>query len=236
MALSAIFALAACDRASSGRAAVDRAAAIATDAQVPPTRLTAPAPSQARADAFVLPGAFAADTTVADLQQRYGKANVRIGELPGAEGEVHRGVRLFPDDPARQADVYFQDERSLRGLSLVSIRNEGSRWTLDNGIRIGQSLANLVALNGAPIVFTGFDWDYGGYVSDWSDGKLQDGDGDAVQSSVRLRIREAGDKRAQGAYPMGDGEFRSDDPAYPKLGGLAEVGQISVTFPGQDDL
>jgi hypothetical protein len=234
-AMAVLFALTACDRAHEADVAAKPAAATAPPPE--PTPLAPAATQPARSGDFVLPGAFAPDTTVADLESRFGKANVRVGDLPGAEGEVHRGVELFAGDASRQAYVYFQDEQALRGLSRVAVGNDGSRWTLDNGVRIGMPLADLVALNGAAVIFTGFDWDYGGYVSDWSDGKLDPAEGDPVRRGVRLRVRESARSAAQpAAYPVGDSEFRSDEADFPKLGELAEVGDISVSFPGEDDL
>ncbi|MEP6632720.1 MAG: hypothetical protein ABJA62_00775 [Luteimonas sp.] len=197
--------------------------------------MTPPATLQPSDNALVLPGSFAADTTVAQLQQRFGKANVSIAELPGAEGETARGIELFAKDSTRHAYVYFQDERSLHGLSMVSVDGAGSRWTLDNGVRIGMTMAELVKRNAAPIVFTGFDWDYGGYVSDWSNGKLAPEDSDPIARGVRLQVRLDSNGSTDGA-PSGDSEFRSDDPKYPGLGDRVEVGVISISFPGEDDL
>ncbi len=44
--------------------------------------------------------------------------------------------------------------------------------TLDNGVKIGTTLSELVKLNGKPFTFTGFDWDYGGYAI-FEKGKLE---------------------------------------------------------------
>ncbi|MEO6264132.1 MAG: hypothetical protein ABIO58_04085, partial [Luteimonas sp.] len=179
-----------------------------------------------------LPGQFAADTSGTWLQQHFGAGNVRIADVPGAEGETSRGVILFPDDASRRAYLHFQDEQQLHGLSLVRVMDAGSRWQLDNGIAIGMPLSQLLAMNGKPIRFTGFDWDYGGAISDWNGGRLQPADDDPHRRGIRLDHREAPD----GAYPMGDATFSSDDARYPQLGSVVMVGEISVSFPGEDDL
>ena len=93
---------------------------IATTAESPatiatgtPASTTPPQAPTAAPVTWLLPGDFSADTTLADLQNRFGADNVEVREIPGAEGESLRGVVLFPDDPGRRATVYFQDPQDL---------------------------------------------------------------------------------------------------------------------------
>ncbi|MEO6138865.1 MAG: hypothetical protein ABIP11_09405 [Luteimonas sp.] len=200
-------------------------AGVAEDADATPANLS-------DASTYRLPGLFAPSTTVSWLQQRFGKANVHVADVPGGEGETSRGVILFPDDNHRRAYLYFQDEKRLRGLSMVRVMDEGSRWQLDNGVAIGMPLSKLQALNGRPIRFTGFDWDYGGAISDWNGGRLQPDDKAPQRRGIGLNHRDGVD----GAYPMGEDTFSSDDRRYPHLGAVVIVGEISISFPGEDDL
>lgn len=180
---------------------------------------------------LVLPGDFAPDTTLEQLQQRFGADNVKVQQIPGSEGESFRGAVLFPSDPYRRATLYFQDEKNLRGLSMVSVRETGSRWKLTSGVGIGTSLAEVRKINGKPFTFSGFDWDYGGTITDWQGGELQPANDNPVSERMQLRMPDsAGDKD----YPMGDSGFSSDDPRWADLG--ITVGGISVGFPGEDDL
>ncbi|HVR82221.1 MAG TPA: hypothetical protein VHF02_09090 [Luteimonas sp.] len=184
-------------------------------------------------DPFVLPGAFAPDTALAALQQRYGKANVQVGDVPGAEGATARGVLLFPNDPSRLAYLYFQDEKTLAGLSMVRVFGPVSQWKLDNGIGIGTPLSELLRRNGRPIRFYGFEWDYGGTITDWKGGKLAPRDDNPVRHFLSLGSRKDAD---DGTYPVGDSEYSSDDPRYPELANNVVVNEIGVSFPGEDDL
>jgi hypothetical protein len=192
-----------------------------------------PDPASLR-DPFVLPGPFSPATEPAGLRRIYGADNVREGEVPGAEGEVFHGVILFPQDATRRAYVYFQDEDTLTGLSMIEVTDAESRWKLDTGVRIGMPLPELVALNGKPVKFFGFDWDYGGHITDWHGGKLAPKDGEAIRR-IRLDIRESTDGHPGDAYPTGEGEFVSDDRHYPKMGDIVIVGELSVSFPGDKD-
>jgi hypothetical protein len=226
-------------------ACVQRPQSSAADAIPARPAATIPTPSPATPEApattatdlpvdatYALPGAFAPDTGIEQLERRFGKQNVRIGEVPGAEGERVDGVILFPDDASRRAYLYFEDAQRNTGLSLVRVFDEGSRWHLDNGIGLGTPLSKLVAMNGKPIRFLGLDWDYGGAISDWGGGRLDPGN-DPMRRSMTLGARaDIGDQ----LYPMGDGEFASDDPKYPDLGTDLVVDGISVSFPGEDDL
>jgi hypothetical protein len=181
---------------------------------------------------WILPGDFSPDTTLPDLQRRFGASNVKAQEIPGAEGESFRGVLLFSDDPTRRATIYFQDQQNLLGLAMVSIDEDRSQWRLASGIGIGTPLSEVRRINGKPFTFSGFDWDYGGTIIDWHGGKLGPASDGAVFARIQLRMPQ-GDA-GHNAYPQGDSQFSSDDRRWADLG--ITVGGISVSFPGEDDL
>jgi len=204
-------------------------------AEVEPAPATAP--SQDEQDtSFVLPGDFAPDIDVDALRKRFGAAQVQIDEVPGAEGEMFRGVILFPEDSTRRAYLYFQDEKALRGLSLVRVFESDTRWRLDNGITMGMPLAELVKRNGRPIEYSGLDWDYGGAVSDLHGGALTPPANGAIRRSWQLGSANSEREWPENAYPIGDATFSSDDPKYPDQGKNVVVRELSVSFPGEDDL
>ena len=123
--------------------ACDRPSTAAADATRPQTRTS---------DAFlVLPGDYSEHTTVADLQARFGKEQVRL--TPGAD----QSLVLFPDDPLRRAYVSFHDDEKLEIVSLIEVRDAGSLWRGKRGVHLGMSFAALEQLNGKPFGFSGFD-------------------------------------------------------------------------------
>ena len=208
-----------------------------SDAQAAPAETASqvtkpPAASPVVEERWILPAGLDAGTTLQDLQRRFGEANVSAREIPGAEGESMRGAVLFPEDPTRRATLYFQDPEHLQGLSMISVDEADSRWKLPSGIGIGASLADVQSRNGGPFTFSGFDWDYGGTITDWRGGKLQPANNQAISERMQLRMPEGGS--GEKPYPMGDSEFSSDDPRWKDLG--IAVGGISVGFPGEDDL
>ncbi len=229
---SLVLAAAACHREPSAPSQPDAPADGSATAETASDAAKSPLTLPAVEENWILPAGLDAGTTLLELQQRFGETNVSAREIPGAEGETMRGVVLFPDDPTRRATLYFQDPERLQGLSMISVDEPTSRWKLPSGISIGAPLADVQARNGGPFTFSGFDWDYGGTITDWRGGKLQPADDKAISERMQLRMPEggSGDK----PYPMGDAEFSSDDPRWKDLG--IAVGAISIGFPGGDDL
>lgn len=199
--------------------AVPRAAIPAPPATITPT-----------GSLLQLPGKLRRDTTIADLQALYGQGNVRTGDVPGPEGSTEQGAILFPDDPARRAYAYFHDDMQPRRLASVQVFDPESRWQLERGVRIGMPFDALRRLNGKPFRFGGLGWDYGGYVSDWNGGTLAERDGDPMLIGVRLDASAEAQVQAD-TYPIGEGGYSSDDPAWPQMAAALLVSQISVSFP-----
>lgn len=190
--------------------------------------------------AFVLPGDFSEQTTVADLEARFGQANVRIVEA--ADNGGVRGVVLFADDPERRAQVSFHDAATLQRLQAIAVRDAGSRWRGKGGVHVGMALSVLRERNGKPLYLTGFDSDGQGAVHDqWSPalddgtlGALDVGEGDQMYFNVVLGLRDQGSDIPVDAYPHDD-TVASDDPRYPRLGELVEVIGFSATTSLDDE-
>ena len=106
---------------------------------------------------LVLPGDYAQSTTLQDLRDRFGAANVAIDESPGPDGEPGRRVVLFPDDPSRRAVVEFYDTQALEGIASIVVSDAGSRWRGKEGVRVGMSLADVRRANGWRFNYLGFD-------------------------------------------------------------------------------
>ena len=182
-----------------------QASAAAPRPALPATKAsdTSPVPlNLADERSYLLPGALHARDGLVELRTRFGQGNVTVAELDGAEGET------------------------TRGIAMVRVSGASSRWHLDNGIRPGLTLARLAAMNGKPVTFNGLDWDYGGTVTDWHGGTLAPAKDASVFMSVGLTHAED----ASG-YPLGEGDYRSDDRRYPKQGTVLFVGQLSLSFP-----
>ena len=197
--------------------------------------------AQANDAAFVLPGDFAQATSLADLQARFGTANVQFTHEPGEDGFYHRVV-LFPDDPSRRAFVDFYEDAPPSGVHAISVRDRDSQWRGKHGVRVGMTLAELRKINGKPFYFSGFDGEGRGIVHDaWSPalddddgslGTLDVDEGEHMYFEVELGLRAG---TPAGDVPADEASVSSDDPRYPRLGELVEVTGFAGTTSLDDE-
>lgn len=180
-------------------------------------------------DGWVLPGNLGPMTTRLELEARFGKTNLRVETFPGAEGDGSYPVLvLFPDDPRKRLELVQGEDNSEATVQELRVASDGSLWHDATGLHTGMTLAELVALNGAPVSFYGLDWDYGGAVQDWHGGKLANANDATIFRRVELVARkDAVDAR----LPEGDADFRSDDARYPTIGKDLVVGQFGISWP-----
>lgn len=138
-----------------------------------PEAPTAGATTQANPDDFTYVvgeriGKIVKGMTITEVKATYGADQLKAGTLYGPEGIEYEGYRLFPD-----TDNELELAEAEGGFT-ANTWQKGGQWTsAEHGIRVGTSLAQLNRLNGRPFEFYGFDWDYGGLVSDWKGGTLE---------------------------------------------------------------
>lgn len=205
------------------------AAAATVPVPTPPQMPDAAAP----AESWDLPGTLGPLTTRLQLDARFGKANVREETFPGAEGiGSYPALVLYPDQPRKRLELVLDADNPDAPIRELRVATTDSLWHDASGLHTGMSLAELVALNGAPISFYGLDWDYGGTVQDWHGGTLANGVGNRVFHRVTLAARDAaGDT----ALPTGDASFRSDDGKWPGIGTRLVVAELAISWPHDGD-
>lgn len=102
-------------------------------------------------------------TSEADLIRMVGKKNVERVERWYSEGtERIIGTVFFKDTP-QSFFIKWKDTVNFKNPEWIEIHGDNSLWEIDNGIKIGTELKELVKFNGRHFSFSGFDWDYGGY-------------------------------------------------------------------------
>ena len=102
-------------------------------------------------------------TSEAELLKIAGKKNVERVERWYAEGTERIVGSVFFKDTPQSFFIKWKDTVSFKNPEWIEIHGDKSLWEIDNGIKIGTELEELVRLNGKHFTFAGFDWDYGGY-------------------------------------------------------------------------
>ncbi len=177
---------------------------------------------QPQNDSLIVPGKrigmITGETTEAEVEAAYGKENIRIQSLYVAEGEQREGILLFPDSPD-ELEIIWEFAAHSGTPAFIRIGQEGGKWTTAEGISVGITLEKLEAINGKPFKFYGFEWDYGGLVTDWNGGKIS-------PYLVVALIPQQFDQL--GPALLGEVQLSSDDPRVRAL--RAKVGSLVLTF------
>lgn len=185
-------------------------------------------PARAQAPPFIdCTGPFARQANLAAVEKAFGAANVRRGDIYVGEGASETGTLVFADDPKRRIEILWHDSGRARRPSLIRV-GDGSDWRVvapgGQTITVGMPLADVEKLNGKPFTLSGFNWDYGGYVTDWKKGKLT-----SLPSGCHLGIRFEPDSKASDKAQdkaSGDTEFSSASTAMRAVRPF--VGQITL--------
>jgi len=119
-------------------------------------------------------GSITANATEEDLINFYGQENVVRSDIGvGAEGtdDTVPGNLVFPDTE-NELIVEWQVGQEYRKLSKITMYGDRTNWKTSQGITLGTSLNQLVAINGKEFNFWGFEWDDGGHSEDWNQGNI----------------------------------------------------------------
>lgn len=105
-----------------------------------------------------------------DIERAYGKDNLKLQKIPGAEGEEIDGAKLFADTD-RELEIVWDPDNEKKKV-VFDIRVMGKAWKFENGIKSGMTVEEVEKINGKPFKIAGFEWDYGGYAN-FEGGKLE---------------------------------------------------------------
>ena len=178
-------------------------------------------------------GSITAHTTRQDLVRAYGAQNVVDKGISSGEEGIVEGTVLFPNDPERSIEIFWNDFEKKAEPSSLTIRGDKSRWKTVHDISLGTSLKDLERLNGRPFKVTGFDYDLAATVSSWESGSLEkELAGGQGHVYLRLTCSHTGSApitNAEHQQLVGDREFSSDHPVLQKINPC--VGEMIWTFP-----
>lgn len=187
----------------------------------------APALAKDKTD-FSCTGIFGADSSEALLKQTYGAENVVTGMVPGAEGQDMLATTVFPNDPDKTMQFGWMDDNTRDRLAWATLSPSIAG---PHGVRVGMTVADVVAINGQPFTIGGFWWDYGG------GGIIEQGalaNADDTDCYVSLSFSPAED------YPQdlnvdavsGEVSIPTDEPLLKQLD--VRVSEVSISLPAEE--
>lgn len=158
-------------------------------------------------------GLIKPNMTAADLERAYGKENIKMEQLPGPEGEMIDGARLF-SDTERELEIIWDPEKLDQNKKIVfDVRIIGTAWKFENGLKVGMGIEEVEKINGKPFKIAGFSWDYGGFAN-FKGGKLD--------AKVSIRFNPSSDDIPD--YLQGDKQISSTDKKLRAAKPLVEEG------------
>lgn len=165
-------------------------------------------------------GLIKKSTDFAGLQAMYGPANVKNERICGPECADSVDVTKIYPEKSNEFIVYWKDSLYHKAIAFIETYLPDGPYHTANGLKIGSSLEDLLKINGKQIIFSGFDWDYGGSIQDYSMGTLQNS-----PLGFRLAIDEDG-----GTELSGDSEFNTEMPEVKKNLTKIKISSISLSF------
>ncbi|HEV7781998.1 MAG TPA: hypothetical protein VGO58_12075 [Chitinophagaceae bacterium] len=170
-------------------------------------------------------GLIAEATDLAGLQNSYGISNVKDDRICGAECIDSVDVTLVYPGTSKEFIVYWEDSFYHKKIALIRCYTAEAPYHTANGIKMGTTLSTLLQLNGKPVAFSGFGWDYGGGIISLNNGELE-------KSNVHFNL--AINENVDDNSVYGDTELNSDMPSVKKVTDKIYVTELFLSFNNQD--
>lgn len=142
-----------------------------------------------------------------ELKKVFGEGNVKDDSICGPECADTLAVTFIYKDSPKEFVIYWADSGYHKKIESVRCSGEGAPYHTANNIRTGTTLKELLDLNKKTIVFSGFDWDYGGAIQSYNGGELE-------KMNVHFTLYP-GDTNSDPSL-SGDTELNTDMPAVKK--------------------
>ena len=176
---------------------------------------------------------FSPDTTLAQIEDKYGKDNVVTGDVDGPEGTTMVATTVFPKDETRKFEVYWFDEDKRTGFAGFTLPPDA---TGPGGIKISMAIKDVEKINGKPFIVGGFYWDYGGGAN-FSGGKLENKDDAACFMGVTFAPSVETTSQQIGDAISGEKDLKSNMKEFAVVKPVVQSVNLSLPDPneGEDD-
>jgi len=154
-----------------------------------------------------------------EVLQTYGELAAADSVYLG-EGIYAPGVVLFPKDPRNRVEIFWDSYISKKYPAFIRIAGDetGTDWRTPDGLTVGMGIAEVEKLNGNTFTIFGFGWDYGGYVTDYGNGRLN--------TSVGLRFKPSVEEYSEKI--MGEINVLSNGPELIKAAPVIDKMEVRI--------
>ncbi len=164
-------------------------------------------------------GPIGRSADMAELQRLYGKDNIKDEWICGPEcADTILVTKVFPDQ-THEITVYWDDSAFHKKIMMLEVFRDGTPYHTVHGLKNGSTLNDLLKVNGQKITFSGFSWDYGGFIQSYNNGALE-------KSPINFRLEYRGN-----AMDLdGDIELNTDMPHVKKALDSIRMYYLSLSF------
>lgn len=155
------------------------------------------------------------------LLKLYGAANLKDERICGPECADSIDITFLFPGSVNETVIHWEDGAYHKKISMIECFRDSANWHTTDGIKIGSPFADLLKVNGSRISFSGFGWDYGGYISSYNGGKLSN-------SRIDYRLTLTDDPQTNTVY--GDTTLHTDTPAIKKNMNIISVYWLTLSF------
>lgn len=160
----------------------------------------------------------------AELKTKFGNEHVSYDTIWGPEGMYLMGSYI-DKGTFDEVQIIWNDSLHRTGVASAMVRayydttGNGNyifknKWNSAKGVQLGTTSDELEKLNGKVFNFSGFGWDYGGSITNWNGGKL-----DNSGIGIELTEGDINKKITETEYEqiLGDQDVKSDHPVVKKV-------------------
>lgn len=154
------------------------------------------------------------------LKKQYGD-NIKDERICDAECMDSIDVTKLYPGTTNEAIIHWNTGAYHKTISMIECFNDSAAWHTADGIKIGSLFASLLKLNQQKITFSGFGWDYGGSITSYNSGKLEN-------SNIHYRLNLS--EYSGNDSLLGDIELHTDMPAVQKAMDKITVFWLTLSF------
>lgn len=163
-------------------------------------------------------------TSTADinyLKKTFGDANIKDETICGPECVDSIDVTFVYPNTNRAATIYWKDNMYHKEIGMIEADDPKSPYHTASGLRVGSTLRDILKIHPGKISFSGFGWDYGGFIGSFSDTSK-------ISRNLGFRLDLAEHGGQDGLY--GDRDLHTEMPLVQKNLDKIIISSLTLSF------